>query len=135
MDKKLKNTIHRFEIIDSVLGVIGVLVILGAALIMQFYYGEEPCPLCELQRVAFINIGIALILNVKFGNHISHWAMVILSGIAGIAVSIRQILLHINDPIGFGSAVFGLHMYTWCFIGFACAILGGTLMLLIYPEE
>lgn len=135
MPKDIHQFLTRFEIIDSIIGIIGVCVILGSALFVQFYYHEAPCPLCELQRAAFVNIGLALILNVKYGNRVSHWAMVILSSIAGIAVSIRQILLHVNDPVGFGSAIFGLHMYTWCFIAFACAIVGSAVMLLIYPES
>lgn len=130
-----KTLIMRFESLASVIGLLGVCVILGGALIMEFVYNEQPCPLCELQRAAFINIGIALLLNLKYGNKIAHWALVLLSSFAGIAVSIRQILLHVNDPIGFGSAIFGLHMYTWCFIGFVIACLGTTLLLIIYPEK
>ena len=133
--KKLQQFITRFQIIDSIIGIVGVIIILCAALTMQFAYGEEPCPLCELQRAAFLNIGIALDLNLRYGNRVSHWALVILSAIAGIAVSIRQILLHVNDPIGFGSPVFGLHLYTWCFLAFAVAIVGGVGMLIIYPEK
>jgi len=123
------------EVIDSVIGVVGVLIILGAALFMQFFYKEQPCPLCLLQRAAFVSVGLSLVLNVRYGNRVTHWAMAILSACAGIAVSIRQILLHIASPTGFGSAVFGLHMYTWCFIGFALIIVGSTVMLLIYPEK
>lgn len=134
MAKGNDGWISRFQMIDSIIGVVGVCIILGAALIVQVFYHEEPCPLCELQRAGFVNIGLALILNVRYGNRVSHWAMVILSALAGITVSVRQILLHVNDPVGFGSVVFGLHMYTWCFIGFAAAILGSSVMLLIYPE-
>lgn len=124
----------QFEILMSILGIFFMIGILIAALVMQFVYGEMPCPLCELQRAAFLSIAIGLFMNVRYGNQVAHWAIVILSAMAGIAVSIRQILLHVNDPIGFGSAILGLHMYTWCFIGFVMVILGSTLMLIIYPE-
>ena len=134
MKQSFKEIITEIEIIDSIVGLVGVVIILGAALFMQFFYKEQPCPLCLLQRVAFINIGIALLLNVRFRNKASHWAIAILSACAGIAVSLRQISLHINDPVGFGSAVFGLHMYTWCFIAFFITIVGSAIMLLIYPE-
>lgn len=121
------------EIMISILGAICVSVILIAALVFEFVYGETACPLCLLQRVAFVNIGIALLLNLRYGNSISHWAIVILSSAAGMAVSIRQILLHVNDS-GFGSAIFGLHMYTWCFIGYALAIIGTAVLLFFYPK-
>ena len=133
--RAFRHFIYRLEMIDSFLGCIGILMILSGAIFMQFFYNEEPCPLCLLQRVAFVNIGLCFLLNLKFGNRAWHWAIAILSAASGIAVSIRQICLHINDPVGFGSAIFGLHMYTWCFIFFATVIIGSTLMLLLYPER
>lgn len=135
MKKALRETIEEFELIDSIIGLIGVLIILGAAFFMQLFYREQPCPLCLLQRAAFVSIGLALLMNVRYKNKASHWALVILSATVGMAVSIRQILLHIKTPAGFGSAVFGLHMYTWCFLGFTLAIVGSAVMLLIYPEK
>jgi len=88
-----------------------------------------------LQRAAFVNIGLCLLLNVRYGNRVAHWAIAIISACAGAAVSLRQICLHITGPEGFGSAVFGLHMYTWCLIGFTACIIGSALMLLVYPEN
>jgi disulfide bond formation protein DsbB len=125
---------NRLAIINSIIGFIGVIIILAAALIIQFLYSEQYCPLCMLQRIAFINIGIALLMNLRYGNKVPHWSLVILSAIAGLAVSIRQILLHINDSVGFGTAVLGLHLYTWCFIAFSLAIIGATSTLLIFQD-
>ena len=135
MKKIPKEKITKFELIDSALGTIGVCLIIGAALFIQFFYHEQPCPLCLLQRAAFVNIGIGCLLNLRYQNKASHWAVILLSACSGIAVSMRQILLHINDPVGFGSAIFGLHMYTWSFIVFAVVIVGSAFMLLIYPED
>ena len=129
---KLIKTYDQVQKSISILGIVAVTAMLSAALIMQFVYGEAPCPLCELQRAAFLSIMFALFMNVRYGVKVSHWALVILSASAGIAVSIRQVLLHVNDPVGFGSAILGLHMYTWCFIGFVVAIVGATFMLIFY---
>lgn len=131
---KSKQMILRLEENISILGIFGVFAILIAALVMQFVYGEAPCPLCELQRAAFLSIALALFMNVRYGDKVAHWAMVLLSAFAGIAVSMRQVLLHINDPVGFGSAVLGLHMYTWCLLGFVIAMVGAALMLILYPD-
>lgn len=120
--------------ISSATGLLLVLIILSSALVVQFVYHEEPCPLCLLQRAALINIGLALLLNLRYGNKIAHWGMVVLSACAGIAVSIRQILLHITTPEGFGSPVLGLHLYTWTFIAFAIAIVGSALVLILLTE-
>ena len=135
MRKKLSNAVRRLIRIDSIIGLVGVCFILAAALSVQIFYGETPCPLCLLQRAAFVNIGLAMMLNIFYKNRVAHWAMATLSACAGIAVSMRQILLHITSPHGFGSAFLGLHMYTWCFIVFFSTIVGCTLMLVIYPEK
>lgn len=127
--------IEDVEIIDSVIGFIGVLFILSGALFVQFFYHETPCALCLLQRAAFVGLGLSLLMNVRYGNKVTHWAMGILFSITGLSVSIRQILLHITSDKGFGSAILGLHMYTWCFIGFFTAIVGCAVMLLLYPER
>src|SRR5580704_2794691 len=100
---KSPEAIERLEVMMSIAGILAVFVILCAALVMQFVYGEAPCPLCELQRAAFLSIAIGLFMNMRYGNKVAHWAIVILSASAGIAVSVRQILLHVNDPVGFGS--------------------------------
>ena len=133
--RKLRHWIYRLEVIDGFIGVIGVCIVLASALVVQFFGHEEPCPLCLLQRVAFISVGLSFLLNVKCGNRAWHWAMAIISAACGAAVSVRQICLHLTDPVGFGSAFFGLHMYTWCFILFIAVILGSSIMLLIYPER
>lgn len=134
MNNKTK-LLQEIEWIDSIIGLISVLFILSGAVFVQIFYSEQPCPLCLLQRAAFVCIGISLFMNVRYGNKVSHWAMAIIGATTGIAVSIRQILLHITSPQGFGSAILGLHMYTWCFIAFAITIVGSAIMLLIYPEK
>lgn len=133
--KDIRQIVTKIEIIDSIIGAIGVAIILGAALFLQFVHKEEPCPLCLLQRAAFLNIGIALLMNVKYGNRVSHWAFAILSAVVGMTISIRQILLHINSPIGYDGVLFGFHLYTLCFIGFLIVIIGSVVMLIIYPES
>jgi len=135
MKKRLHHFLSQLGMIDSAIGVLGVLFILCAAFVMQLVFHEAPCPLCLLQRAGFASVGLAFLMNLRYGNRVAHWALAILSACAGIAVSIRQILLHITSPVGFGSAILGLHMYTWCFIAFAVTIVGSAMMLIIYPEQ
>ena len=135
MKQRLKKFLDELELIDSFIGLFGALFILSGALFIQFFYGEQPCPLCLLQRAAFVGVGISLFMNIRHGNRVSHWAKAIICALVGLAVSTRQILLHITSPKGFGSEVLGLHMYSWCFIAFFITILGCAVMLLIYPEK
>ena len=134
MQTKLHALVHTIEVIDACIGVIGVLFILCGALAVQYFFHEAPCPLCLLQRAAFVGVGISFLMNIRYRNKVSHWALAILCASAGMAVSIRQILLHITTVEGFGRSIWGLHMYSWCFIAFAIVIIGSAFMLLFYPE-
>jgi disulfide bond formation protein DsbB len=107
----------------NAIGLYGVALVLIVAYAEQFLLGELPCPLCLLQRFQFAMLAVGPILNVRYGPRPSHYALSLFAAVVGATVSARQILLHIlpGDP-GFGSALFGYHLYTWAFIGFAAAI-------------
>ena len=100
-----------------------IALVLTVAFAAQILLHELPCPLCLLQRVPFALLAIGPILNVRFGPRPSHYALSLLSAVAGAVVSTRQILLHILPAdAGYGSALLGYHYYTWALIGFVTAI-------------
>jgi len=113
----------------ALLAVCGTLI---EAFFYQFAFNELPCPLCQLQRVALILVGLALLLNVKFGASTTHYAMILVASLVGAATSLRQVLLHIapNDA-GYGSPFLGIHFYTWGFIFFVGMIAYCAVMLII----
>ncbi len=43
-------------------GFLGCVILLGIALYMQHVMGLEPCPLCILQRVAVMGVGVVLLI-------------------------------------------------------------------------
>lgn len=116
----------------NILGLLGVSVVLAAAFFYQLAFGELPCPLCLLQRGAFVALGLGFLLNIRFGSSPAHYGMVVVSAVIGASVALRQILLHIQpgDP-GFGSAFLGLHFYTWALVAFAVTILYAGLLLFL----
>jgi disulfide bond formation protein DsbB len=115
----------------NALGLIAIDLVLVAAFVDQVWLHDLPCPLCVLQRAAFIAAGFGLALNLVFGPRPSHYGVLILGASAGAAISIRQILLHIVPGTGsFGDAYLGLHLYTWAFIIFTVIIVGGAILLL-----
>lgn len=115
----------------NALGLLLVSAVLAAALTDELWFGDLPCPLCILQRAGFIGAGFGLALNVIFGPKPSHYGMTIIGALAGAAVSMRQILLHIVPGTGsYGDPMLGLHLYTWAFICFALIVLGSAIMLL-----
>ena len=108
---------------------------LAAAFVDQLVFGELPCPLCLLQRAALAAAGLGFMLNIRFGVRPLHYGLVIMADLVGAAVAMRQVLLHIAPgDAGFGSALLGLHYYTWAFITFV-GILVGVAVLLSLPNS
>lgn len=121
---------ERFRLLNA-LGLLAVAAVLLAAFFDQFVFHDLPCPLCILQRAGFLGVAAGLALNVKFGPRPSHYAIMILSSLAGGAVSMRQTLLHIIPGEGaYGDAFFGLHFYAWALILFIVSITGSALLML-----
>src|SRR5437870_11062451 len=116
----------------NALGLYAVGLVLAAAFAAQLLLHELPCPLCLLQRIQFAMLAVGPILNIRFGARPSHYAVSLLTAVAGAAFAARQMLLHVmpGDP-GYGSALLGYHYYTWAFIGFAVAIVALAAMLQI----
>ncbi|WP_296925204.1 disulfide bond formation protein B [Thiohalocapsa sp.] len=92
----------------NALGLIAISGVLGYAFADQLIGHDLPCPLCLLQRVGFMLAGFGLALNVAFGQRASHYAVVILGAVAGFAIAVRQVLLHIVPGSGsYGDAFLG----------------------------
>jgi disulfide bond formation protein DsbB len=112
-------------------GLFGLSGILLVAFGYQFWLGELPCPLCLLQRAAFAAAGVGLALNVCLGSRPAHYAITIISAVTGALIAGRQVLLHIVPGSGaYGSALFGLHFYTWALIAFGLIVCAAACMLL-----
>lgn len=93
-----------------------VAVILTAAMVFQYAYGELPCPLCLLQRVAMLGVCFGIMLQFRTGLTFRNSGISLLFAIVLLIVSVRQTLLDIYARPGheyIGSAVFGLHMPVW----------------------
>lgn len=122
-------TISRAINVAALLALVGVL---AGSLWLQFGVGEQPCPLCLVQRSAMIGLAVGPALNLLWGVRPRNYAISILAAVAGSFGSIRQILLHIADPAdpGYGPAFLGYHLYTWALITFVVGIVGCAVLLL-----
>lgn len=119
----------------NALGLAAVSMVLVAAFADQILFGDLPCPLCILQRAGFLGVAVGLALNVKFGPRPSHYGVMLISALAGAAVSLRQTLLHIVPGEGaYGDAFFGLHFYAWAFALFMACV-AGTAILLLFDRQ
>jgi disulfide bond formation protein DsbB len=116
-----------------------LVLILAAGFAVQLIAGELPCPLCVMQRIALMLCALGplhILLSARDGALTCRAAAVgngiaIISALLGVVASGRQVLLHIlpGDP-GYGAALLGLHLYTWCLIAFACQIAASGVMLI-----
>lgn len=116
----------------NIAALFALLGVLAGSLHLQFGVGEQPCPLCIVQRSGMFAIAIGPFMNLLWGIRARHYALSILGAVVGAAGSTRQILLHIADPAdpGYGPAVLGWHLYTWALVTFIIAIVGCALLLM-----
>jgi disulfide bond formation protein DsbB len=90
--------------------------IMTAAMVLQFYGNEIPCPLCLLQRVAMFGVCFGIVMHFRHGYSARHDGFSMLFALFLLIVSVRQTLLDIYPRPGhsyIGSAVLGLHMPVW----------------------
>jgi disulfide bond formation protein DsbB len=123
--------IRKFE---KLIGAVGILIptaILLAAETIQFFVDESPCPLCMMQRAGFIGFAITIVLYLRFGHSNKFLGLGIIIALAAMAVSTRQILLHITSAHGKWISIFGLHMYTWSFLALAGLILFAACLIIL----
>ncbi len=130
-----KQTFPSLAGLGNHLALVAVIGVLSYAFVDQLYFGELPCPLCLMQRMGFVFIGFALVLNIRFGAHSSHYGWGIMGGLVGMMVSLRQVLLHVlPGDKGFGATFLELHFYTWAFVGYF-GLLAGQAILLMLPNR
>lgn len=109
--------------------------ILTGAMVMQYAYGELPCPLCLIQRVALFGAALGAILNLRNGFSDRFTGVSLLFATLLLVVSVRQTLLDIcsrPDHEYVGSAVFGLHMPVWSVL-IAFALIVAHVVTLLLP--
>jgi disulfide bond formation protein DsbB len=115
----------------NAVGLLAVSAVLIFAFADQLVLNDLPCPLCILQRAAFVVAGFGLALNLRFGPRASHYALVLIGALAGAVIASRQVLIHIVPGTGsYGHELLGLHFYSWAFVIFVVMVLGTAAMLL-----
>jgi disulfide bond formation protein DsbB len=126
-----KQTLNLSRLIN-IAALFALLGVLAGSLHLQFGVGEQPCPLCLVQRSAMIGLAVGPVMNLLWGIKARHYALSILAAVAGGAASTRQILLHIADPAdpGYGPEIFGWHLYTWAFVTFLVGVVGCAVLIM-----
>src|SRR5689334_19360618 len=105
---------------------------------MQYAFGELPCPLCLLQRVALFGFCFGTMLSFRWGFSWRNSGISLLFSVLLLVVSVRQTLLDIYPRPGheyIGSAVLGLHMPVWSILIALALITAFALKLCVIGTE
>ncbi len=93
--------------------------ILTTAIYMELAHGENPCPLCLLQRVAYFGICFGVILSLRNGYSMRYEGLTLIVILLLLIMSTRQTIINIYPRPGheyIGSAILGLHMPVWSIV-------------------
>ncbi len=113
------------------IGASGIATVLLIAFGLQFGLHELPCPICNLQRVAFVLCGFGFVLNLRFGMQPLHYGLVLLSALFGMVVSGYQVVQHVAPGAGaYGVPHLGMHLDTWSLLLFFAVIALVALLLM-----
>lgn len=109
--------------------------ILTAAMVMQYGWGELPCPLCLLQRAALFGVAFGIMQQFHSGFSYRNTGLSLLFTIFLLVVSVRQTLLDIYPRPGheyIGTAIFGLHMPVWSILIALALLIAYAFKLIIF---
>ncbi|MDN5924986.1 MAG: disulfide bond formation protein B [Xanthomonadales bacterium] len=84
------------------LGLLACIAVLAYAVFVQFVKHIEPCPLCIMQRVVFIAMGIVFLVGAvhapRAGGRWGYLILLVLLALAGIGVAARHLWLQSLPP-------------------------------------
>jgi disulfide bond formation protein DsbB len=109
--------------------------ILTAAMVMQYVFGEIPCPLCLLQRFAMFGCCFGIALQLSSGTSERGSGIGLIFTILLLVISVRQTLLDLFPRPGHeyvGSAIFGIHMPVWSVFIAVALLLGFAIRLALF---
>jgi disulfide bond formation protein DsbB len=84
------------------LGALACAGLLGAAYYLQYFQGQDPCPLCLVQRVFYLCAGIVFLAGALHGPKSTgaavYGALAIVFAVGGLATAARQVWLQHLPP-------------------------------------
>ena len=109
--------------------------ILTAAMVLQYAFGEIPCPLCLLQRVAMFGCCFGLIQQLRAEESERGSGISLVFALLLLVISVRQTLLDLFPRAGhayIGSAVLGMHMEVWSVFIAVALLLGFAIRFALF---
>jgi disulfide bond formation protein DsbB len=112
--------------------------VLTAAMVMQYAFGEIPCPLCLLQRYAMFGCCFGLARQLNYRTSERGTGISLIFAILLLVVSVRQTLLDLFPRPGHGyvgSPVMGIHMPVWSVFVAVALLLGFAVRLSLFGNS
>lgn len=109
--------------------------ILTMAMVLQVAFGEIPCPLCLLQRVAMLGCCFGIIQQLHAKESQRGAGIGLVFALLLLVISARQTLLDIVPRPGHayvGQAVFGMHMPVWSVVIAVALLLGFAIRFALF---
>jgi disulfide bond formation protein DsbB len=106
--------------------------ILTAAMVLQYAFGEIPCPLCLLQRYAMLGCCFGLVQQLRAGDSQRGAGIAMIFSVLLLVIAVRQTLLDLFPRPGHdyvGGAIFGIHMPVWSVFIAVALLLGFSVEL------
>jgi disulfide bond formation protein DsbB len=108
---------------------------LTAAMVMQYGFGEIPCPLCLLQRYAMFGCCFGIVIQLRSAGAQRGAGIGAIFAVLLLVIAVRQTLLDLFPRPGHayvGSAVFGIHMPVWSVLIAVALLLGFAARLALF---
>ena len=94
----MNSPLHSGRLINLFIA-LACLSLLGFGYYLQFVQDLDPCPLCILQRVAYLGVGLVCLVGLVHGSATRIYnALALVCALAGAAVATRQVWLQHLPP-------------------------------------
>ncbi len=114
---------------------IALAAVLTAAMVMQYAFGEIPCPLCLLQRYAMFGCCYGMVMQLRSKHSERGAGIGAIFAVVLLIIAVRQTLLDLFPRAGhayIGSAVFGLHLPVWSVLIAVALLVGFAVRLALF---
>lgn len=131
-DSALAATLDRLFLVAMLIALAAALT---AAMVMQYGFGEIPCPLCLLQRYAMFGCCFGIVIQLRSADSQRGAGIGAIFAVLLLVIAVRQTLLDLFPRPGHayvGSAVFGIHMPVWSVLIAVALLLGFAARLALF---
>ncbi len=123
---------RKLQYVLNCVGILGIVSALFGSFFVEFFYGEEPCILCFLQRASMLATGVCFWFNFFSGICIQNYAMALCWSVFGLIVALKHASLNVCRTVDSPFFILSYRLYTWSIFVFFILLLGIALLIYLY---